>query len=142
MPDALRTATPMADWRSFKFTCEVTAGMTGIKEARAADVLGDRHSFLYQIEDTVGAVLESADFGDEAVLVYHAEKIMVPKTTGMGSAFLPGQRVYWDPSTRLVCSTFDSASLWIAIATEPAGINDLYVEIDLNGNHAEYEEVI
>ena len=31
MPYALRTATPMGDWRSFKFTVE-TPGVYGIKE--------------------------------------------------------------------------------------------------------------
>ena len=115
MPDALRTATPMGDWRSFKFTVDDSSGVYGIKEART-----ESESYLYLIEDTVGAVLESADFGEEAVLIYHAEKIMVPKMTESSDVFLPGARVYWDPTTRLVTPTFDSGYYWIGIATEPA----------------------
>jgi hypothetical protein len=142
MPDALRTATPMADWRSFKFTCGVSAGMDGIKEAADHDVAGARRSPLYLIEDTVGAVLESTDFGEEAVLIYHAEKIMVPKLLAAGDVFLPGTRVYWVPATRLVTPTYNSGYYWIGIATEPALAADLRVEIDLCGNKTEVEAAI
>lgn len=138
----LRTATPPGDWRSFKFTVPFTAGVEGRKEAVSADVLGARHSAVYQVEDSVGEVVESADFGEEAVLVYHAEKIEVPKETGQGEVFLPGMRVYWNPATRLVSPNYDSAHPWIGIATEPADANDLYVEIDLKGDHAEIEVVL
>ena len=139
---ALRTATPMADWRTFKFTVDVSAGVKGIKEAAEDDVLGSRVSFLYLVEDTVGGVIESADFGDEAVLFYHAEKIMVPKMTESTDIFLPGDRVYWDPTTRLVTPTYDSGYYWIGIATEPADADELYVEIDLKGDHAEVEAAL
>ena len=134
MPDALRTATPMGDWRSFKFTVEEKSGMYGIKDA-----LHEDESYLYLVEDTVGAVLESADFGDEAILIYHAEKIMVPKDTESSVVFAVGQRVYWDPVTRLVYPAFDSAYYWIGICTEPAVAGDTRVEIDLKGDHAEVE---
>lgn len=142
MPDALRTATPMADWRSFKFTCDQTGGMEGIKDAQADDAVGDRHSYLYRVGDTVGALLETIDFGDEGVLVYHAEKIMVPKMIESTDVFLPGNRVYWDPATRLVTPTYAATYFWIGIATEPAVAADLRVEIDLNGNKAEVEAVL
>lgn len=142
MPDALRTATPMADWRSFKFTCGVSAGQEGIKDAQAADEAGDRHSYIYQVEDTVGALLESVDFGDEGVLVYHAEKIMVPKKDGSSEVFLPGMRVYWDPVDRLVSPTYGATWLWIGIATEPALAADLRVEINMVGDKAEVEVAI
>jgi len=137
MPDALRTATPPGDWRSFKFTVDVSAGVLGIKDARAAGA-----SYLYLVQDTVGAVLESADYEEEAVLIYHAEKIMVPKMTESSDVFLPGDRVYWDPTTRTVTPTFDSGYYWIGIATEPADADDEYVEIDLKGEHAEFELVL
>jgi predicted RecA/RadA family phage recombinase len=132
----LRTATPMGDWRSFKFTAP-SGGVDGAHDAQAAGT-----SWLYLIEDTVGAVLESADAGEEAVLIYHAEKIMVPKTEGQGEAFAVGQRVYWIPATRLVTSNYDSGYYWIGIATEPAGANDGYVEIDLKGDRAEVEAAL
>ena len=139
---ALRTATPMGDWRTFKYTVDISAGVKGIKEAAEDDVLGARVSFLYLVQDTVGAVIESADFGDEAVLFYHAEKIVVPKMTESTDIFLPGDRVYWDPTTRLVTPTYDSGYYWIGIATEPADADELYVEIDLKGDHAEVEAAI
>lgn len=142
MPDALRTATPMADWRSFRFTCDESGGMEGIKDALAADVLGDRHSYLYQVQDAVGAVEESVDVGDEGVIFYAAEKIMLPKMTESTDFFLPGDRVYWDPVTRLVTPTYNSAYFWIAMATEPADADDLRVECDLFGHQAEVEAAL
>ena len=137
MPNALRTATPMGDWRSFKFICEDSFGMNGIKDAQLA---GD--PYLYLINDTVGALLETIDFGEEGVLIYHAEKIMAMKDTGGGESFDPGDRVYWDPATQLVTPTYDSGYFWIGIATEPAGETDDFVEIDLKGDHAEVEVIL
>ncbi len=142
MPNALRTATPMGDWRSFKFTAEVTAGLEGIATAVADDAAGARHSYVYLVNDTVGAVLEDADFGDEAVLIYHAEKILVPKMIATADVFAPGDRVYWDPTTRLATPTYDSGYYWIGIATEAAAASDLRVEIDLKGDHAEVEAAL
>lgn len=142
MPNALRTATPMADWRSFRFTCDESGGMCGIKEAKDSDVLGARTSYLYQIQDVVGAVLESVDVGEEGVLFYAAEKILVPKMTESTDIFLPGDRVYWDPVTRLVTPTYNSAYFWIGMCTEPADADELYVEIDLSGHHAEVEAAL
>ena len=138
MPNALRTATPMGDWRSFKFTVESpTAGVLGIKDAQAAGV-----PYLYRVMDTVGAVLESADVGEEAVLIYHAEKIMVTKATAQADSFDPGDRVYWVPNTRLVTPVYGAGYFWIGIATEPAGETDDFVEIDLKGDHAEVEVIL
>ena len=139
---AFRTATPMGDWRSFKYTVDVSAGVLGIKNAVLTDVLGARVSFLYLVQDTVGAQIEDADFGDEGVLCYHAEKFMVPKMTESTDVFLPGDRVYWDPTTRLVTPDYDSGYYWIGIATEPADADELYVDIDLKGERAEVEVVL
>src|SRR4030042_4943845 len=130
MPDALRTATPMGDWRTLKFICDLSAGMDGIKDAADHDAAGARRSPLSLIEDTVGAVLEAADFGDEAVLIYHAEKILVQKMIESTDIFLPGDRVYWDPTTRLVTPEVVSGYYWIGIATQPADADALRVEID------------
>lgn len=142
MPDALRTATPMADWRSIRFTCDLSGGMHGIKDALALDVLGARVPYLYQIQDAVGAVQESVDVGDEGVLYYAAEKILVQKMTESTDIFLPGDRVYWDPTTRLVTPTYNSGYFWVGMATEPADADDLLVEIDLSGHHAEVEAAL
>lgn len=138
MPNALRTATPMGDWRSVKFTVAESGGVQGIKDALAGGT-----SYLYLVNDAVGAVLESADLGEEAVLIYHAEKILVPKKTGEGEAFAGVcNRVYFDPATRTVTPNYDSGYYWIGINTEPAGINDEFVEIDLCGNKAEVEAAL
>jgi len=133
MPNALRTATPMADWRTFKFTS--SGDKDGIKDANAAGT-----SYLYLIEDTVGALLETTLSGEEGVLCYQAEKILVPKIAG--THFHVGERVYWDTVTRRVTPTYSSADFWIGIVTEAAAITDDFVEIDLNGNHAEVEVVL
>ena len=138
MPNALRTATPMGDWRSFKFVCESpTAGVLGIKDAIAAGV-----PYLYRIHDVVGAVLESADVGEEAVLIYHAEKIMVTKAEAQADIFYPGDRVYWVPNTRLVTPTYGAGNWWIGIATEFADHDEEFVEIDLCGNKTEVEAAL
>ena len=135
MPNMLRTATPNGDWRSFKFTCEETAGFLGAKAAQAAG-----SSWLYLVQDTVGAQLEDVAFGDEGVLIYHAEKIMVPKANDSLDVFLPGQEVWWNPTTRLVTAIADTGNLLIGIATEPALAADDFVEIDLDGANANYFE--
>ena len=137
MPNALRTATPMGDWRTFKFTCEETDGYTGIAASQAAGT-----PWLYLVQDTVGALLEDVDFGNEGVLCYHAEKIVVAKMTESTDIFLPGDRVYWDPATRFVTPTYDSAYYLIGIATEAAAAADTTVEIDLKGDRAEVEVVL
>ena len=137
MPNALRTATPPGDWRSFKFTVDDSDGVKGIKDA-----IHDSVSYLYLVQDAVGAVLESAAIDEEAVLIYHAEKIMVPKMTESSDVFLPGDRVYWDPTTRTVTPTYNSGYYWIGMATEPADADETYVEIDLKGDHAEVEAAL
>ena len=127
MPNALRTATPMGDWRSFKFTA--STAITGAKAAIAAG-----GSYLYRIGNTVGAALESAAIGADYVLIYHAEKIMVPKMTGAGQGFTgPGVRVWFDPVTRLASVNKVATYYLIGISTEPAANDDQFVEIDLDG---------
>jgi predicted RecA/RadA family phage recombinase len=128
MPNVLRTATPMGDWRSFKFTCGDSGGWYGAKNAYR-----NGQSWLYVVGDSVGALLEDAEFGEEGVLVYHAEKIIVPKETDSGSAFDVGDVVYMDPVSRLVTPAQVSAHYRIGICTEPALATDTLVEIDLDG---------
>lgn len=126
MPSRLRTATPMGDWRTLKFTASVD--VVGIKDGEAAGT-----SYLYNVNDTLGAVLESAKTGSEAVLIYHAEKILVPKKIGQGEDFGLGERVWWDPVARTVTPTQAKTYWLVGIATENAGTTDTYVEIDLDG---------
>ena len=139
---SLRTATPMGDWRSFKYTCDDSGGHENDDVGLANDAAAARRPYLYLVQDSVGAALHVVAFGEEGVLVYHAEKIIVLKMIESTDVFLPGDRVYWDPTTRLVTPTFDATYYWIGMATEPADADDLEVEIDLNGNHAEAEAVL
>lgn len=140
MPQFFRTSTPMADWRSFKFTLDVSEQWEGGK--------------LYLVNDTVGLLFmgdikynaatgcpeenQYLEYGEEGVLVYHIEKVMVHKENGSGlSSFNPGEHIYWsgvnaDP----VVSTWQSGYYWIGICTAAATDLDTLVEIDLKGDKA------
>ena len=78
-----RTATPMGDWRSFKFTMTEDGPWTEGK--------------IYKVQDTVGLLLLDIQYtaagckkaktivkGDEGVLVYHIEKVIVDKLAETG----------------------------------------------------------
>ena len=141
MSDFFRTATPMGDWRSFKFT----HAETGVTYTEGQ---------IYMIQETVGVLLldiqystagckeaKTITLGDEGVLVYHIEKIIVDKLAKAGFSFLPGDKVYWsgvqgDP----VIPTHQSGYYWIGIATEPAAALATTVEIDLKGDKASLTE--
>lgn len=88
---------------------------------------------LIHVNDIVGMVFDDADLDEEYVLVYVAEKIMVPKLEGAGSAFAIGDHVYYDDTLQTV-TPIQAAGLWrIGVATEPADDDDDEVEIDLEG---------
>lgn len=125
MPNVLRTATPMGDWRSFKFICPDSGGWYGAKNA-----FRNGQPWLYQVGDSVGFLQEDTDFGDKGVLCYHAEKVIVAKESGVMPV---GAVVYWDPTSRLAGPTYQSTRYRIGIVTEPALSADTLVEIDLDG---------
>jgi hypothetical protein len=128
----------MGAWRSFRFTLDHSGGVEN----------GD----LLLVQKTVGKVFigdivldshgckvdpQHLDFGEECVLIYHAEKTIVEKQTGSGQAALPGDKVYWsgvhgDGVTPIYASNL----YWIGIFTEPADADDHEAEIDLLGNKA------
>jgi len=133
----LRTAAPMGDWRSFKFIVTVSAGLI--------------HGDLTLIQETVGSVFIGrpvldvngctlplvAAVGEECVLIYHAEKILVDKLTGSGEVFLPGDKVYWSGVTGTgVSPVYTSGWYWIGICVQPADADVLTVVIDLKGDKA------
>ena len=137
MGQFFRTSTPMADWRSFKFT-HSELGVTYYE------------GYLYKIHDTVGVLFldiqydtagnkkdKEIVYGDEGVLVYHIEKVMVYKEHATGDAFLPGDKVYWsgvqgDPVT----PNYAAGYYWIGICVKAAVAADLDVMIDLKGDKA------
>jgi len=135
--DNLRTSTPSGDWRSFKFT-HAEAGVT-YEEGK-----------LYMIQEAVGVLFTDITYdssgckeaatralGDECVLYYHAEKIIVEKFARAGAIFLPGDKVYWSGiQGSAVRPNYQSGDYWIGIATEPAAALATTVEIDLKGDKA------
>ena len=139
MPSILRTATPMGDWRTFKFTMTEDGPWT--------------EGELYMVQETVGVLLLDIQYtsagckeaktivvDEEGVLIYHAEKIMVDKVAG--TVFLPGDKVYWGssaggaPQGGAVNPAYQSGEYWIGICVEAAGADDDQVMIDLKGDKA------
>ena len=136
MAQFLRTATPDGDWRSFKFTHAILPDFAMTEGS------------LYQIQDTVGVLIldiqyttagckdaKTIDYGDEGVLIYHAEKIRVDKLETF--AILPGDKIYWSGvQGSPVTNVFTSGALWIGICVWPADADDDTVIIDLKGDKA------
>lgn len=139
MPQFFRTNTPMGDFRSFKWTLDVSEEWD--------------NGELYLVNDTVcllfqGDIKYTADgypdsdqsllFGEEGVFIYHIEKVIVNKENGSGlSSFDCGDHIYWsgtngDP----VHSTWASGNYWIGICVTPATDVQTTVEIDLKGDKA------
>lgn len=139
MPQFFRTNTPMGDFRSFKWTLDVSEEWENGK--------------LYLVNDTVclffnGDIKYTTDgypdanqdlvFGEEGVFIYHIEKVIVYKEAGSGlSSFDCGDHIYWDGTNgNPVESTWVSGYYWIGICVTPADDTDTTVEIDLKGDKA------
>lgn len=134
MAQFFRTGAPMGDWRSLAFTVDETAGLT--------------HGQLFLLGDTVGMifigepVLDAngcaqalvAALGVETTLIYHAEKIMLPKAAQV--TFHEGDKIYWSGIHGAGVTTHASGLYWIGIAVAPAAAADTEVKADLLGNKA------
>lgn len=134
-----RTATPMGDWRSFKFTMTEAGPWT--------------EGQLYIVQDTVGVLLLDIQYNadgskkaktivvdEEGVLVYHIEKIIVDKVAGTGLAFLPGDDVFMDLAVQgSSVSPTDGGGTWrkIGICVQAAAELADEVMIDLKGDATE-----
>lgn len=105
------------NWKSFKTTAP-SGGYSA----------GD----MVKVNDTIGVIVEDASAGNDAVLIYSAEKIVVPKATGSGIAFSEGSKVYYDASAKKVTNSASGTTL-VGIALESAGASDTTVLIDLDG---------
>jgi len=140
----LRTATPMGDWRTFKFINATGNTLTEldlcyIQETSGVLILPIRYD---SAGCKVAKTITTYDADDDAedytgVLVYHAEKIVVKKIAGTGLAFLPGDNVYWSGvDSSGVTPTYDAQTYkyWIGICVEAAGATDTTVMIDLKGD--------
>jgi len=82
------------------------------------------------VGDTLGVVVEDAGVSSDFVLVYEAEKIVVPKATGTGRTLAVGADVYYDASANKVTDVATSNTK-CGKALEAAGENDDEVLIDL-----------
>lgn len=137
-----RTARPSGDIRTFQYIAD-----EGITE---------EEGLLYMINGTtVGVLLLDIQYnadgskadkeivdGDSGVLVYHIEKIMLDKITTTGSAFLPGDKIYWnDVQGDPVSPTYGGAYLrWIGTCVWPASDTDTQVMADLKGDKTSITE--
>jgi len=90
---------------------------------------------MIKVEDKVGVIVEAALVTKDAVLVYSAEKVVVPKTAYTGVIFAIGDMVYYDSSAAAVTNVSTGNTL-CGRALEAAGATATTVLIDLKGNVA------
>lgn len=88
---------------------------------------------MVKVAQLVGVIFETKTVGQEAVLCYQCEKIVVPKATGV--TFAVGDKVYFDSAAAKVTSTASGNTLCgRALAIGLTG--DTTLEINLEGNLA------
>ena len=86
---------------------------------------------MIKVEGTIGIVAEDAGENyRKFVLVYEAEKIVVPKATGTGISFAAGDSVYYDATAKKVTNG-SSGNTLCGKALEAAGESADEVLIDL-----------
>lgn len=93
------------------------------------------------IGSTIGAVVESVGTsgqamndtypnGPDGVLVYEAEKIVLPKDTGTGLSFSTGDKIYYSAAEKNVTSVATANTL-CGRALEAAGTSETEILADL-----------
>jgi len=124
----------MGDWRSLKFTVVDSAGHSDGDLVLVNDTVGFVHMSRPQL-DAEGCVKDPPyQLGDEAVLVYHAEKCWLDKAA---VAVLVGEKVYWsgvngDPVTNVQTTGY----FWIGIFVQDQGASYDAALVDLKGDKA------
>jgi len=100
------------------------------KTLRAATDSTTTHSAgdMIAVSDVIGVVVEDAAENSDFVLVYEAEKIVVPKAEGAG--FASGDAVYFDAAAGKVTDV-STANTRCGVALSSAGTADPEVLIDL-----------
>jgi len=101
-------------------TLKATTGTSETLSAGGMTVVGD----------TLGVVVEDAGTSSDFVLVYEAEKIVVPKATGTGRTLAAGSNVYYDATAQKVTDVA-TGNTKCGKALEAAGENDDEVLVDL-----------
>ncbi len=105
-------------------------------EITAAVVYTAGQMILYN--DTVGVIVSAVAIGAQAVLVYHAAKIVVPCvaiTSGNIANFALGSMVYFDVADAEVNATAGGNTLCGRVTEAPV-VGDETIEIHLSGNCA------
>jgi len=82
------------------------------------------------VGDTVGVVVEDVGTSSDFVLVYEAEKIVVPKKAGAGLSLSAGDKVYYEAASAAVTGESTGNTL-CGRALESAGTADDEALIDL-----------
>jgi hypothetical protein len=85
---------------------------------------------MIKVQDSIGVVVEDVAENSEFVLVYEAEKIIAPKSTGAGISFSTGDNVYYDAAAKKVTNV-SSGNTLCGKALGDAGDNSAEVLIDL-----------
>lgn len=106
-------------WKSFVHTVGV-GGVTA----------GD----MDKLEDTVVVFAETKDEGEEVAAIYQADKILVPKVTGI--ACVVGEKVYYNDYVNKVTADTTSGNTLCGRVVEAASATDSEVLIDFEGHLA------
>ena len=88
---------------------------------------------MTKIQQLVGVLIETTTVGEDAVLVYACEKIVVPKSTGV--TFAVGAKVYFDSAAAAITSVASGNTL-CGRALEVGASGDKELEIELLGQVA------
>jgi predicted RecA/RadA family phage recombinase len=101
------------------------------KTLRAATDSTTTHSAgdMIMVGDTIGVVVEDVGTSSDFVLVYEAEKIVVPKATGVDESFFAGDVVYFDSANAEVTSV-STGNTKCGRALETVGTSDDEALID------------
>lgn len=83
-----------------------------------------------KVGDTIGVFYETKDEGESVAFVYKADKILLPKSTGV--AFSQGGKVYYDATAKKVTSVLTDNTL-CGRAIEAAVSADPEVLAEFNG---------
>ena len=94
-------------------------------------VIGSTIGALVEDVGTSGqAVSDTYPNGPDGVVVYHAEKIVLPKMTGVDESFAIGDKIYYD-STEKKITAVSTANTLCGRALEDVGTSDTEVLSDL-----------
>ena len=100
-------------------TVKITNGASAVD---AGDVVA--------VGDIFGVVVEDTDANATAVVIYQAEKIVLPKATGTGTIAV-GEKVYHDATNENITNVSTDNTL-VGICTVAAADADTTIEIDFD----------